>query len=110
MKKTINFNNQEVELRFSFLSDMIYENIMEKSFSAKNQTEWIYYMFSTYIALSGDRDFRIEDFIEELNGKPQELFTFVEWYLLQQQQIINLGKDLTSTVKKKKVTRKKSSK
>lgn len=107
-KKTINFNGNEVELKFSFLSEMIYENITEKSFTGKTQTEWIYYIFSTYIALSGDRDYKIEDFIEELNGKPQEMMKFIEWYITQQQQLLNLGKTIEESKKKTKRTRKSS--
>lgn len=107
-KKTINFNGNEVELKFSFLSEMIYENITEKSFTGKTQTEWIYYIFSTYIALSGDRDYKIEDFIEELNGKPQEMMKFIEWYITQQQQLLNLGKTIEESKKKTKRTKKSS--
>ena len=31
---TINFNDREIELRFTFRADMIYENIQNKSFTA----------------------------------------------------------------------------
>ncbi len=78
---TINFNDREIELRFTFRADMIYENIMQKSFKAQTETEWIVYFYSTYLAITDDTDFGLDDFILKLDESPKVLYDFIQWYV-----------------------------
>ena len=87
---TINFNNKEIELRFSFRSDMIYENIMNKSFKAETETDWIVYFYSTYLAITNDMNLGLDDFILKLDEDPQLLFKFITWYIDFQEKNMKL--------------------
>ncbi len=78
---TINFNDREIELRFTFRADMIYENIMQKSFKAQTETEWIVYFYSTYLAITDDTDLGLDDFILKLDESPKVLYDFIQWYV-----------------------------
>lgn len=78
---TIDFNDKEIELRFSFRADMIYENIMQKSFKAQTETEWIVYFYSTYLAITDDTDLGLDDFILKLDESPKVLYDFIQWYV-----------------------------
>lgn len=78
---TISFNDKEIELRFSFRSDMIYENIQGKSFSAQTETEWLVYFYSTYLAITDDTDLSFDDCVKLLDEKPIVLFQFIKWYV-----------------------------
>lgn len=78
---TINFNDREIELRFTFRADMIYENIMQKSFKAQTETEWIVYFYSTYLAITDDTDLGLDDFILKLDENPKLLYDFIQWYV-----------------------------
>ena len=78
---TINFNDKEIELRFTFRADMIYENIMQKSFKAQTETEWIVYFYSTYLAITDDTDLGLDDFILKLDENPKLLYDFIQWYV-----------------------------
>ena len=71
---TINFNDKEIELRFSFRADMIYENIQGKSFTAQTETEWLVYFYSTYLAITDDTDLTFDDCVKLLDEKPTVLF------------------------------------
>lgn len=78
---TISFNDKEIELRFSFRADMIYENIMQKSFKAQTETEWLVYFYSTYLAITDDTDLGLDDFILKLDENPKLLYDFIQWYV-----------------------------
>lgn len=78
---TISFNDKEIELRFSFRADMIYENIMQKSFKAQTETEWFVYFYSTYLAITDDTDLGLDDFILKLDENPKLLYDFIQWYV-----------------------------
>lgn len=78
---TISFNDKEIELRFTFRADMIYENIMQKSFKAQTETEWIVYFYSTYLAITDDTDLGLDDFILKLDESPKVLYDFIQWYV-----------------------------
>ncbi len=78
---TIDFNDKEIELRFTFRADMIYENIMQKSFKAQTETEWIVYFYSTYLAITDDTDLGLDDFILKLDESPKVLYDFIQWYV-----------------------------
>lgn len=78
---TISFNDREIELRFTFRADMIYENIMQKSFKAQTETEWIVYFYSTYLAITDDTDLGLDDFILKLDESPKVLYDFIQWYV-----------------------------
>ncbi len=78
---TIDFNDREIELRFTFRADMIYENIMQKSFKAQTETEWIVYFYSTYLAITDDTDLGLDDFILKLDESPKVLYDFIQWYV-----------------------------
>ncbi len=78
---TIDFNDKEIELRFTFRADMIYENIMQKSFKAQTETEWLVYFYSTYLAITDDTDLGLDDFILKLDENPKLLYDFIQWYV-----------------------------
>ena len=71
---TINFNDREIELRFTFRADMIYENIQNKSFTAQTETEWLVYFYSTYLAITDDTDLSFDDCLLKLDNDPTVLF------------------------------------
>lgn len=78
---TINFNDREIELRFTFRADMIYENIQNKSFTAQTETEWLVYFYSTYLAITDDTDLSFDDCLLKLDNDPTVLFQFIKWYV-----------------------------
>lgn len=97
----INFNNKEIELRFSFRADMIYENIQNKSFGAQTETEWIVYFYSTYLAITDDTDLSFDDCVKLLDEDPLVLFQFIKWYVdFQQNNLKLIPKDKEEDEKK----------
>lgn len=103
-------NNREVELRFSFKSDLIFESIQNHSFKGDTETDWVVYFYSTYLALTEDLDCNLDDFIKFLDEQPENLYAFIAWYtkvMTNQMALLPKGEDDKKKVGKKKSKQKK---
>lgn len=103
-------NDIELEYKFTFRSDLIYENIMNESFKGDTEQSWIVMFYSTYLALSNNFDMTLEDFIEKLDEKPESLYEFVAYYskvMTNQMNLIPKDKEQDSKKKVKKQTKQK---
>lgn len=86
----IKFNNREIELRFDFNSDMVFETIMGKSFEQKTETEWLTYFYCTYLILTQDYELAWTDCVQMLSQQPWILWQFVKWYTTYMQNMQKL--------------------
>lgn len=76
----INFNNREIEFKFKFRADMLFEDKRGKSFEAKSITDWVTYFWCYYIALTKDHSLTLEEFEDLLDEQPSLLYDFINWY------------------------------
>ena len=98
----IHFDNKEIEYRFTFKADMIYEQIMDKSFTGNTETEWLVYFYSNYLSLTNDYELSLEDFISKLDETPVALYEFIGFYTkVQTNQMKLLPKEKEDNSKKK---------
>lgn len=88
----VNIHDKEIEMKFSFKGEMLFEAISGESFAAKNTTEWIQIMFCYIIAIEGDGFIKFEDFIKYLDENPDKIYEFIEWYTIQMNNINTLRK------------------
>lgn len=102
----ITIKNKTVKLRFTFASDMIYENLQNKTFDGKLQSDWIWYFYSTFLALSDEINTPFEDFLAELDSNPNLLNDFIKWYVDTQQALGRLTPQVKEETKKKKSSKK----
>ena len=77
---TIKINDKNIELKFSFRAEMLFEQINEKSFTAANTTEWIQQLFCYIIAMLGDGSVKYDEYLSWLDENPNVLYDFIEWY------------------------------
>ena len=77
---TINFNGKQIEYRFNFRADMIYENVMNKSFKGETETEWIVFFWCNYLSLTNDYDMTLDEFIDILDKDTVPLWEFISFY------------------------------
>jgi len=85
-------NGKEFELVFKFKSDMIYEKIQGKSFTPDQETNWLVYFYSTYLALTGDEELLFDDFVLEMDKEPVKLYIFIKWYTTMYEQMMSVVK------------------
>lgn len=76
----ININNKDVEMQFHFATELLYEQIQEKTFTGQTTTDWIIYFFCTVISCTEDGFIAYPDFLKWLDEHPTEFYSFIEWY------------------------------
>ena len=76
---TITINDKEIQLKYSFRSMMIYENIAKKSFEPKGITEFILLFYSMIMASDKDFEMSLEGFIDWLDEQPKVLEEYIKW-------------------------------
>lgn len=107
---TINYDGKEITLKFSFRSDMLFEDAVGHSFTAQSESEWLQYMFCTLIALTKDESMKFDEFLDWISDHPTVFYDFIEWYSDYQQSVMTLRKKAEPEAEpksKKKVSRKK---
>ncbi len=75
----VNFNDKEVELRYSFRSMIVYEKLTNESFAPKGVTEIINYFYATVLASDKTLELGYETFLDYLDENPEKLTEFNEW-------------------------------
>lgn len=103
---TINYNNQSIELKFSFRADMLFESATGHSFSGSNESEWLQYMFCNIVAVTKNDGLKFDDFLEWISENPTIFYDYLEWYTEYQKSVLELRKkpDADSEESKKKVS------
>ena len=107
---TINYKDNEIQLKFSFRADMLFEDATGKTFTAQTESEWLQYMFCTIIAMTKDETLKFDDFLDWVSDNPTVFYDFIEWYSDYQQSVLNLRKKAEpeqQSESKKKVSRSK---
>ncbi len=105
MKLTI--HDKEVDFQYKLMSDMIFENIQGHSFKGDSETDWVVYMYSSYLANTKDYETDLETFISYLDENLTNFYAFISWYtkfMTNQMKLIPKDKEQDSS--KKKVVKK----
>ena len=77
----VNIKGNEITLKYSFRSMMIYEKIVGESFQPTGVTEVIVYLYSTILASKKGIDLSFDDFVDWLDDNPNAINEFNEWLL-----------------------------
>lgn len=101
---------REIELKSSFRSYMIYENITGKSFqSLTTLADIITFMYANVLAVLKSPEISFEEFLDFIDENPNEVTKFSEW-MVKGNAIINTASndDIDKPNSKKKTTKKKA--
>lgn len=99
----ITYKDKEIELKYSFRSLMIYENIMNKSFKPESLTDVITFFYCVVISNMRDETIQFDEFVDYLDEEPQRLTDFSQWLL--EQSVANAKKAMTVPDEKPKPRR-----
>lgn len=75
--------NEDIDIQISFRCDVLFENMMDKSFEGKNVTEWLAYFYASYLVALGKNPENIlefDEFINELDQDRTMLLEFTQFY------------------------------
>ena len=76
----INFNNKEIEFKFKFRAELLFEDKRGYSFMGRSTTDWLWFFYCYYIALTDDHDLSYDECEELLDENPRIIFDFITWY------------------------------
>lgn len=88
----LKIKDREVELKYSFRSLILYENIQKKSFAPESTTDVLIFMFCTILASDRDLQLDFNDFLDMIDENPQLVVDFSSWLTAE----INKGNTLTA--------------
>lgn len=91
---------EEITLNFNFRAEIIFEEALSKTFTGKNNSEWIMYLYATLIANSRDGFIGFTDYTNWLSENPMVLYDFIEYYAEFQKNILELREQSKSKEKK----------
>lgn len=97
----IKIEDKEVELKYSFRSLMLYENIQKKSFAPESTTDVLVFMFC--VILGSDKDIKLDfnTFLDMVDDNPQLVVEFGDWLTKEINKQNMLSPDDESDEKKK---------
>lgn len=75
----IKIKDNELTLKHTFRSMIMYENIMDKSFTPNGMTEILVYFYCVILASKKDLDLKYEDFLDWIDDNPNEVINFTQW-------------------------------
>lgn len=102
MKITI--NNTDIELKQSFRTSMIYENIANETFTGSSMSNFILYFYCNVLGSDKNLILDFDDFIDYLDANPDKVKEYTEW-LAKVNEIDDKLKNEEKT-KKNKTTKK----
>lgn len=76
---TIKIGDKEVDLKYSFRSLMLYENIQKKSFSPETTTDVLVFMYCVIMGSARDVDLDFNAFLDMIDDNPQLVVDFGNW-------------------------------
>ena len=100
----IHINDTEVEIKFSFKAEILYEQAQNESFQGKTTGDWLVYFFCQIIANTNDGFISFDEYLNWVSDPTNAVafYEFIEYYTQYQKNILDLR-----TLKKKEVTKKK---
>lgn len=75
----IKIKDKEVELKYSIRSLMLFENIMNKTFSIENTQDSIVFFYCVLIASDKTLKMTFDEFIDAIDEEPEIINAFAEW-------------------------------
>lgn len=100
MKITI--KNEDVELKFNFRTEIIFEEAMGKSFMGTSTSEWVFHMFACVLANTNETFIDFVDFTDWLSANPLIFYEYIDMYAEQQKTIAELRNRNKAAKKKSK--------
>ena len=99
----INILGNEIELKYTMRSLMIYESIQKKSFEPNSLTDILVYIYATILASKKDLVLEFDDYLDWIDEHSEIITEFTEWL----QSNITKQQMLSPEIKGEKTTSKK---
>lgn len=88
----ITVKDKQITLKNTFRSMLMYENIMDATFTPKGVTEILVYFYCVILASEKDLEFTYDEFLDWLDENNDELGHFSQWLVKQDKQQAKIKK------------------
>lgn len=92
MKLTI--KDKEVELKYSFRSLLMWENITNKEFELKTKTDVLLYMLCVILSSDKTMHLTFDELLDMIDENPQLMVDFSEWFVTEMKKQAFLAQDV----------------
>lgn len=75
----VKYKNNDYELKYSFRSMMLFENITHETFSVRTYTDTIVFFYCTLVTAAGDDTIDFDEFLMWLDDNPEYVKEFSDW-------------------------------
>lgn len=101
---TIEINEKQYELKYSFRALMIYENITKKTFNPKTVSDMVVFFYSVVLAANKGCELLFDDFLDWIDANPTSITDFSKWLesIFTQQNEISPTTEVQEELSKKK--------
>lgn len=93
----VKIKEKEIELKYTFLSLMLYEQVAGEAFNANTISAIITYLYCTIIASHKGLDLPFDEYMKWLDENPNTINEFSEWLIVHNQT----QKDLNANTEEK---------
>lgn len=83
---TLKIKDREVNLKYSFRTFFIFENIMGRSFQPDTTTDVLCFFYSCIMASDKELDFKFDEFLDMVDDNPNLLIEFSQFISEQVQK------------------------
>lgn len=98
----IKIKDKEIKLKFSFRSQILYENIQNKSFAPDTTTDILVYFYCVILASEKDIELSFDEFLDMVDENPHLIIEFSEFIVESTDRNKMLTSDDTDSKKKVK--------
>ena len=100
---TIQINQKEIELKYSFRALMIFENITKRSFNPQTVSDIVIFFYSVVLGSNRNINIEFDDFIDYLDENPEKMNEFSEWLT----SVLNKNKEIQPEISEKDIKKSK---
>lgn len=102
----VKIKDREIELKYSFRSLIIYENIQNKTFAPQTMTDVLVFFYCSIVGSDRDVVLSFDDFLDMIDENPELVTEFSEWLTNELNKDSMLENKTDEETKKKKATKK----
>lgn len=75
----VKISDRDIELKYSFRSLIIYENIQNKTFAPQTMTDVLVFFFCVIVGSDKDVQLSFDEFLDMIDEHPELVSEFSEW-------------------------------
>ena len=77
---TLDIKDKQIEIKFNFKAEILFEEINKEAFKGANTSDWITMFYCNLLSCGGDGLLTYEEFVDWLSDNPTLLYDYIDLY------------------------------